>query len=123
MPNGILGCAEVNFPRRGFDDQVLAGAGSWVERPAAAARCRQRRGDKSLEADVLGVSTRTLHQAFHSYAGINAHRYLLARKLHLARRHLARTPGFRPTVTEAACSARRRAKPWRTTARLSAAAD
>jgi AraC-like DNA-binding protein len=76
-----------------------------------------------LKADVLGVSTRAFQQAFGSYAGINPHQYLLARKLHLARRHLARTPGFRPPVIGAACSARRRAKPWRTTARLSAAAD
>jgi AraC-like DNA-binding protein len=76
-----------------------------------------------LKADVLWVSTRAFQQAFGSYAGIYAHQYLLARKLHLARRHLARTPWFRPPVTGAACSARRRAKPWRTTARLSDAAD
>jgi AraC-like DNA-binding protein len=98
--------------------------------------------DRVVEvAEALGVSTRALQQAFRSYAGINPHQYLLARKLHLARRHLARTPGFRSPITEAAISSgfthfgrfsgyyRRlfgeapRDTLARTTARLSAAAE
>jgi AraC-like DNA-binding protein len=61
--------------------------------------------DRVVEvADALGVSTRALQQAFRSYAGVNPHQYLLARKLHLARRHLARISGIRSPVTEAAIS-------------------
>lgn len=61
--------------------------------------------DRVIEvADALGVSTRALQQAFRSYAGISPHQYLLARKLHLARRHLARGSGLRAPVTEAAVS-------------------
>lgn len=61
--------------------------------------------DRVVEvADALGVSTRTLQQAFRSYAEISPHQYLLARKLHLARRHLARISGIRSPVTDAATS-------------------
>lgn len=56
-------------------------------------------------ADALGVSPRTLQQAFRSYARINPHQYLLARKLHTARRQLGRPPGIRSPVTDAAISA------------------
>jgi AraC-like DNA-binding protein len=98
--------------------------------------------DRVVEvADALGVSTRALQQAFRSYAGVNPHQYLLARKLHLARRHLGRIRGLRSPVTEAAVSSgfthfgrfsgyyRRlfgeapHETLARTTARLSAAAD
>jgi AraC-like DNA-binding protein len=61
--------------------------------------------DRVVEvADALGVSTRALQQAFRSYAEISPHQYLLARKLHLARRHLARISGIRSPVTDAAIS-------------------
>jgi transcriptional regulator GlxA family with amidase domain len=98
--------------------------------------------DRVVEVtDALGVSTRALQQAFRSYAGVNPHQYLLARKLHLARRHLGRIRGLRSPVTEAAVSSgfthfgrfsgyyRRlfgeapHETLARTTARLSAAAD
>jgi AraC-like DNA-binding protein len=61
--------------------------------------------DRVVEvADALGVSTRALQQAFRSYADISPHQYLLARKLHLARRHLTRVSGFQSPVTDAAIS-------------------
>jgi transcriptional regulator GlxA family with amidase domain len=55
-------------------------------------------------ADALGVSTRALQQAFRGYAGITPHQYLLARKLHLARRQLTRALAIRSPVTDAAIS-------------------
>jgi AraC-like DNA-binding protein len=55
-------------------------------------------------ADALGVSMRVLQQAFRSYVGINPHQYLLARKLHLARRQLGQISGIRAPVTDAAIS-------------------
>jgi len=61
--------------------------------------------DRVVEvADALGVSTRALQQAFRGYAGITPHQYLLARKLHLARRHLTRASAIRSPVTDAAIS-------------------
>jgi AraC-like DNA-binding protein len=56
-------------------------------------------------AEAMAVSPRALQQAFRSYAGINPHHYLLARKLHIARRQLRRLPGHRSPVTDAALSA------------------
>lgn len=56
-------------------------------------------------AEAMAVSTRALQQAFRSYAGISPHHYLLARKLHMARRQLGRPPGYGPPVTDAALSA------------------
>ena len=56
-------------------------------------------------AEAVGVSTRALQQAFRSYMGISPHQYLLARKLHLARRHLSRATLIRAPVTDAAMSA------------------
>ncbi len=61
--------------------------------------------DRVVEvAEALGVSTRALQQAFRSYARINPHQYLLARKLHLARRQLGRPSLIRSPVTDAAVS-------------------
>jgi AraC-like DNA-binding protein len=61
--------------------------------------------DRVVEvAEALGVSTRALQQAFRGYAGITPHQYLLARKLHLARRQLTRALAIRSPVTDAAIS-------------------
>ena len=59
----FLRSAEVNFPRWRLG---RSGAGCGVfglGRPAAPARCRQRRGDESLGADVLGDELGVLTQA------------------------------------------------------------
>lgn len=62
--------------------------------------------DRVVEVtEALGVSPRALQQAFRSYAGISPHQYLLARKLHAARRQLGRPQGIRSPVTDAAISA------------------
>jgi AraC-like DNA-binding protein len=61
--------------------------------------------DRVVEvAEALGVSTRALQQAFRGYAGITPHQYLLARKLHLARRQQTRALAIRSPVTDAAIS-------------------